>query len=77
MSLGPTYPEFNHRSGVMTLSASPVSLDAPTPFHALSPLRFPPGLRLTAMQFTLLCAEHSESVLELVPDGQVLAMSPT
>jgi hypothetical protein len=61
----------------MTISASPVALVAATPFLARLPLRFPPALRLTAMQFTLLCAENSESVLELVPDGQVLAMSPT
>ena len=77
MSLGPTYPEFNHRSGVMTLSASPVSLDAPTPFHALSPLRFPPGLRLTPDQFALLCAENREAVLELAADGSLIVMTPT
>jgi hypothetical protein len=37
----PTYRESENRPGVMTLSASPVALDA-TSFHALSPLRFPP-----------------------------------
>lgn len=61
----------------MTLSASPVALDADTSFHALSPLRFPPGLQLTPEQFALLCAENREAVLELAADGRALAMTPT
>ena len=73
----PTYPEAENRPGVMTLSASPVSLDAATPFHALSPLRFPPGLRLASEQFALLCVENREAVLEFAADGRVLAMTPT
>jgi hypothetical protein len=51
----------------MTLSTSPVALNAATPFHALSPLRFPPGLRLTPEQFALLCAENREAVLDSLP----------
>jgi Uma2 family endonuclease len=73
----PTYRESENRPGVMTLSASPVALDAATSFHALSPLRFPPGLRLTPEQFALLCVENREAVLELAADGRVLAMTPT
>jgi Uma2 family endonuclease len=61
----------------MTLSASPGTLDAATPHHALSPLRFPSDMRLTPVQFALLCAENRESVLELAVDGQALAMTPT
>ena len=44
---------------------------------ALSPLRFPSDMRLTPLQFALLCAENREAVLELAADGQVLAMTPT
>jgi Uma2 family endonuclease len=44
---------------------------------ALSPLRFPSDMRLTPVQFALLCAENREAVLELALDGQVLAMTPT
>jgi Uma2 family endonuclease len=74
----PTYPESENRPGVMTLSASPVAADtAKSFFHALSQLRFPPGLRLTPEQFVLLCAENREAVLELAADGRVLAMTPT
>jgi len=58
----------------MTLSATP---DTTTSFNALSPLRFPPGLRLVPEQFALLCAENREAVLELAADGRVLAMTPT
>ena len=58
----------------MTLSATP---DTTTSFNALSPLRFPPGLRLKPEQFALLCAENREAVLELAADGRVLAMTPT
>ena len=58
----------------MTLSATP---DTATSFNALSPLRFPPGLRLKPEQFALLCAENREAVLELAADGRVLAMTPT
>ena len=58
----------------MTLSATP---DTSTSFNALSPLRFPPGLRLKPEQFALLCAENREAVLELAADGRVLAMTPT
>ena len=58
----------------MTLSATP---DTATSVNALSPLRFPPGLRLKPEQFALLCAENREAVLELAADGRVLAMTPT
>ena len=58
----------------MTLSATH---DTATSFNALSPLRFPPGLRLKPEQFALLCAENREAVLELAADGRVLAMTPT
>ena len=58
----------------MTLSATP---DTTTSVNALSPLRFPPGLRLKPEQFALLCAENREAVLELAADGRVLAMTPT
>jgi Uma2 family endonuclease len=61
----------------MTLSASPATSSAPTPFDALAPLRFPPDLRLTPEQFALLCGENREAVLELAADGRVLAMTPT
>ena len=58
----------------MTLFATP---DTATSVNALSPLRFPPGLRLKPEQFALLCAENREAVLELAADGRVLAMTPT
>ena len=58
----------------MTLSATP---DTAASINALSPLRFPPGLRLKPEQFALLCAENREAVLELAADGRVLAMTPT
>jgi len=61
----------------MTISASPSAPETTTPFHALSPLRFPSVMRLTPVQFALLCAENREAVLELSADGQVLAMTPT
>ena len=61
----------------MTISASPAAADNATTFNALSPLRFPPGLRLKPEQFALLCAENREAVLELAADGRVLAMTPT
>jgi Uma2 family endonuclease len=61
----------------MTISASPLAADSTTPLHALAPLRFPPALRLTPVQFALLCAENREAVLELASDGQVLAMTST
>jgi len=61
----------------MTISASPSAPESTTPFHALSPLRFPFDMRLTPVQFALLCAENREAVLELAADGQVLAMTPT
>lgn len=61
----------------MTISASPSAPESTTPFHALSPLRFPSDMRLTPVQFALLCAENREAVLELSADGQVLAMTPT
>ena len=77
MTLGPTYPEANQRLGVMTISASPVTPESTTTFHALAPLRFPPDMRLTPEQFARLCAENREAVLELASDGQVLALTPT
>ena len=43
----------------------------------LAPLRFPPDMRLTPVQFARLCAENREAVLELASDGQVLALTPT
>ena len=51
----------------MTLSATP---DTATSVNALSPLRFPPDLRLKPEQFALLCAENREAVLELAADGR-------
>ena len=61
----------------MTISTSPAPLNTTTSFNALSPLRFPPALRLKPEQFALLCAENREAVLELAADGRVLAMTPT
>ena len=61
----------------MTISTSPAPLNKTTSFNALSPLRFPPDLRLKPEQFALLCAENREAVLELAADGRVLAMTPT
>ena len=61
----------------MTISASPLTPDSCAGFHALVPLRFPSDMRLTPVQFALLCAENREAVLELASDGQVLAMTPT
>ena len=61
----------------MSISTSPAPLNTTTSFNALSPLRFPPGLRLVPEQFALLCAENREAVLELAADGRVLAMTPT
>ena len=61
----------------MTISASPLAAESTTPFQALVPLRFPSDMRLTPVQFALLCAENREAVLELAADGQVLAMTPT
>jgi Uma2 family endonuclease len=61
----------------MSISASPFAAESTTPFHALVPLRFPLGLRLTPAQFALLCAENREAVLELASDGQVRSMTPT
>ena len=43
--------------------------------HSTSPA--PPELRLTPEQFSLLCAENREAVLERAADGRVLAMTPT
>jgi hypothetical protein len=53
----------------MAISASSRSRDTTTPFHALAPRRFPADLRLNYEQFTLLCAENREAVLELAADG--------
>lgn len=61
----------------MTTSTSPAALNTTTSFNALSPLRFPPGLRLKFEQFALLCVENREAVLELAADGRVLVMTPT
>jgi Uma2 family endonuclease len=55
----------------MTLTTSPAALAAP----AL--LLLPPDLRLTPEQFSLVCAENREAVLELAADGRVIAMTPT
>ena len=44
---------------------------------ATTPLRFPPGLRLTPEQFALLCSENHEAVLELAADGSLIVMTPT
>ena len=51
--------------------------DVPDSFHGLAPLRFPPDLRLTPEQFTLVCAENREAVLELAADGRLITMTPT
>ena len=61
----------------MPISASPLTPDSSTRFHALVPLRFPSDMRLSPEQFALLCAENREAVLELASDGQVRAMTPT
>ncbi|MCS5692882.1 Uma2 family endonuclease [Cyanobium sp. FGCU-6] len=61
----------------MTISASPLTSDSSTRFHALVPLRFPSDMRLTPVQFALLCAENRDAVLELASDGQVREMTPT
>lgn len=61
----------------MSISASPVAAEPTTHVHALVPLRFPSDMRLTPVQFALLCAENREAVLELAADGQVLVMTPT
>jgi Uma2 family endonuclease len=37
----------------------------------------PPDLRLTPEQFALVCEANPEAVLELVADGQLIAMTPT
>ena len=42
-----------------------------------SALRLPLDLRLTPEQFGLVCAENREAVLELDPDGRLIAMTPT
>lgn len=61
----------------MTISAGPRAPETTSSFHALTPLRFPSDMRLTPLQFAVLCAENREAVLELAADGQVLAMTPT
>ncbi|MCS5693345.1 Uma2 family endonuclease [Cyanobium sp. FGCU-6] len=61
----------------MSISASPVASELSTPVHALAPLRVPPDLRLTPVQFAQLCAENREAVLELAADGSVIVMTPT
>ncbi len=61
----------------MTLSARPVAPGAPFSIDALGPLRFPPGLRLTPEQFSLVCAENPQVVLELAADGRVRVLTPT
>jgi len=61
----------------MTISAGPLVPEAPSPFHALAPLRLPPDLRLTPEQFAQLCAENREAVLELAADGSLILMTPT
>jgi hypothetical protein len=76
-SADPPYPETGLRSGVIIISASPVAAESTTPFHALAPLRVPPGLRLTFEQFALLCAENREAVLGLAADGSVIVITPT
>ena len=61
----------------MTISAGPRAPETTSSLHALAPLRFPSDMRLTPVQFAVLCAENREAVLELAADGQVLAMTPT
>ena len=61
----------------MTISAGPCAPGPTASFHASAPLRFPSDMRLTPVQFALLCAENREAVLELAADGRVLAMTPT
>lgn len=61
----------------MTISAGPRATESTTSFYALAPLRFPSDMRLTPVQFALLCAENREAVLELAADGQVLALTHT
>jgi Uma2 family endonuclease len=62
----------------MTLTSSPLHSAAPySPFDALSPLRFPTGLRLTPEPFELVCDEIREAVLELSADDRLISMTPT
>ena len=55
-----------------TPSASPDFL-----LQAQSPLRLPSELRLTPEQFSVVCAENRDAMLELVADGHMTAMTPT
>jgi Uma2 family endonuclease len=61
----------------MTVSASPCVPDAANLSASPVPLRFPPELRFTPEQFTLVCAANRESVLELAADGRLVVMTPT
>ncbi len=63
----------------MTLTRSPGASPVPvgSAVDALSPLRLPPGLRLTPEQFELVCAENREAVLELAADGLLITTRPT
>lgn len=62
----------HYNAVAMTLTTGTAS-----PVDALAALRFPADLRLTPEQFTVLCAENREAVLELTADGRVIAMTPT
>jgi len=56
-------------------SAPPVPTDLAA--DGLSPLLLPLDLRLTPEQFELVCQANPEAVLELMADGQMIAMTPT
>ena len=42
-----------------------------------SPLVLPPGLKLSPVQFALVCEPTSEAVLKLAADGQLITITPT
>jgi len=73
----PAYIETIHEAGVMTLSAVPAAPEVTSGADGLAPLQFPPELKLTPVQFALVCAENREAVLELAADGSLVVMTPT
>ena len=60
----------------MTL-APPAPAAPQAPASGLERLVLPPGLKLSAEQFALVCEANPEAVLELTAAGQVIAMTPT
>jgi Uma2 family endonuclease len=47
------------------------------PLDGLTPLRLPPGLRLTPEQFAAVCEANAEAVLEFDATGQIIHITPT